>query len=89
MAGIIESAASGRRCPATTTPPHTLIFPSAPCTLQIVAGIIEERGIEAALPGNYRASGALSLLVRTANTFAGSLLWVDYVRFLGMQTAGH
>jgi len=54
---------------------------------QIVAGIIEERGIETAFKGNYRLCATLSLLVRTANTFVGSLLWVDFVRFLGMQTA--
>lgn len=26
--------------------------------------------------------------MRTANTFLGSLLWVDFVRLLGMQKAG-
>jgi hypothetical protein len=30
----------------------------------------------------------LSLVVRTANTFLGSLLWVDFIRLLGMQKAG-
>jgi hypothetical protein len=30
----------------------------------------------------------LSFVVRTANTFIGSLLWVDFVRLLGMQKAG-
>jgi hypothetical protein len=29
----------------------------------------------------------LSFIVRTANTFLGSLLWVDFVRLLGMQKA--
>lgn len=35
--------------------------------------------------------GVLSLVVRTANTFLGSLLWVDFIRLLGMQKAsgGH
>ncbi|GBF89992.1 hypothetical protein Rsub_02698 [Raphidocelis subcapitata] len=54
---------------------------------QIVAGVIEERGIERLFAGNYRLCAALSLLVRTGNTFLGSLLWVDFVRLLGMQRA--
>lgn len=77
-----------RRCvvarPARTT------NPSAPRPLQILAGLIEERGIEARFRGNYRLCAALSFFFRTSNTFIGSLLWVDFVRLLGMQTAaGH
>jgi hypothetical protein len=56
---------------------------------QLVAGVIEERGIETAFAGNYRLCGALSLLVRTSNTFIGSLWWVDWIHFLGMQSSGH
>jgi hypothetical protein len=55
---------------------------------QLVAGVIEERGIEVAFAGDARACAALSLVVRTMNTFIGSLMWVDFVRLLGMQTAG-
>ncbi|KIY99940.1 hypothetical protein MNEG_8023 [Monoraphidium neglectum] len=57
---------------------------------QILAGLIEERGIEEWFKGNYRLCAALSFVFRTSNTFIGSLLWVDFVRLLGMQTAnGH
>lgn len=84
---------------------------------QIVAGVIEERGIERFLGHKYPlASSAASFVaraptawalrlrccgwkqtraswcrpaapaqVRTGNTFVGSLLWVDFVRLLGMQ----
>jgi hypothetical protein len=47
--------------------------------------VIEERGIETIFKGNYKLTTALSFIVRTANTFVGSLLWVDFVRLLGMQ----
>jgi len=53
---------------------------------QLVAGVIEERGIETVFKGNHALCAGLSLAVRTANTFAGSLLWVDFVRLLGMQS---
>lgn len=29
-----------------------------------------------------------ALSCRTGNTFLGSLLWVDYIRLLGLQKAG-
>ena len=56
--------------------------------MQIIAGLIEERGIEVAFKGNRRLCEALSLVVRTGNTFLGSLLWIDYLRLLGMQPKG-
>ncbi|KAG1670210.1 hypothetical protein FOA52_014986 [Chlamydomonas sp. UWO 241] len=52
---------------------------------QIIAGIIEERGIEVVFKGNHTLCHVLSFLVRTGNTFVGSLLWVDFARLLGMQ----
>lgn len=52
---------------------------------QVVAGVIEERGIETIFKGNYQLCAVLSFIVRTANTFVGSLLWVDFIRLLGMQ----
>lgn len=55
---------------------------------QLLAGVIEERGIETMFKGNYKVTTALSFIVRTANTFLGSLLWVDFVRLLGMQKSG-
>ena len=54
---------------------------------QVLAGVVEERGIEVLFKGNAAACGAASLVVRTANTFLGSLLWVDFIRLLGMQKA--
>lgn len=50
---------------------------------QILAGVIEERGIETLFKGNYQLCAALSFIVRTGNTFLGSLLWVDFIRLLG------
>jgi len=55
---------------------------------QFLAGVVEERGIERAFRGNAAACGVLSFVVRTGNTFLGSLLWVDFIRLLGMQKAG-
>ncbi len=54
---------------------------------QIIAGVIEERGIERLFKGNARLCGILSFIVRTSNTFVGSLLWIDFIRLLGMQKA--
>ena len=53
-----------------------------------VAGVVEERGIETLLAGKPQLCHALSLIIRTGNTFLGSLLWVDFIRLLGMQKAG-
>ncbi|KAL4434804.1 hypothetical protein ABPG77_005331 [Micractinium sp. CCAP 211/92] len=55
---------------------------------QILAGLIEERGIEVMFKSNPAACAVLSFIVRTGNTFLGSLLWVDYIRLLGLQKAG-
>mmetsp|Transcript_18053 Transcript_18053/g.50530 ORF Transcript_18053/g.50530 Transcript_18053/m.50530 type:complete len:412 (+) Transcript_18053:176-1411(+) len=55
---------------------------------QVIAGVIEERGIETLLAGQPQLCHVLSLILRTGNTFLGSLLWVDFVRLLGMQTSG-
>lgn len=55
---------------------------------QFLAGVVEERGIEKMFRGNAAACGVLSFVVRTGNTFLGSLLWVDFIRLLGMQKAG-
>jgi len=61
---------------------------SANVRYQIVAGIIEERGIEEIFRDNPKLCNILSLVVRTSNTFVGSLLWVDFLRVLGMQSSG-
>jgi len=54
---------------------------------QIVGGVIEERGIEVLLNKWPGLMGACCLAVRTMNTFVGSLLWIDYARFFGLQTS--
>lgn len=56
---------------------------------QILAGIVEERGIEVAFKSNPALCAALSFVVRTGNTFLGSLLWVDFLNILGLQKIGH
>ncbi len=55
------------------------LLPTLP-PAQILAGLIEERGIEAVFKSNPAACAILSFIVRTGNTFLGSLLWVDYIR---------
>lgn len=52
---------------------------------QILAGVIEERGIEVVFKNYPLLCNALSFVVRTGNTFLGSLMWVDYIRLLGLQ----
>ena len=47
----------------------------ARCDMQVIAGVIEERGIEAFLAGNPRICNLLSFVVRTGNTYLGSLFW--------------
>ena len=42
-----------------------------------MAGLVEERGIEAVFHNNPAACAILSFIVRTGNTFLGSLLWVS------------
>ena len=69
----------------TTTATTTTATPTATRRYQLLAGVIEERGIETIFKGNYQLTTGLSFIVRTANTFLGSLLWVDFVRLLGMQ----
>ncbi len=60
--------------------PHAVIV-SLFCSsrYQFVAGIVEERGIEEFV-ADRRICNALSFIVRTSNTFVGSLLWLDFVR---------
>ncbi|TVU19221.1 hypothetical protein EJB05_35359, partial [Eragrostis curvula] len=52
---------------------------------QILAGVIEQRMLEPLLHRHKVALGALCFAVRTGNTFLGSLLWVDYARWVGVQ----
>ncbi|KAJ7949239.1 Protein RETICULATA-RELATED 4, chloroplastic [Quillaja saponaria] len=52
---------------------------------QVLAGIIEQRILEPLLHQNKLILSAVCFAVRTGNTFLGSLLWVDYARWVGVQ----
>ncbi|XP_020598566.1 protein RETICULATA-RELATED 4, chloroplastic [Phalaenopsis equestris] len=52
---------------------------------QIVAGVVEQRILEPLLHNQKLLLSALCFAVRTGNTFLGSLLWVDYARWVGVQ----
>uniref|UniRef100_A0A0D9VAG5 Uncharacterized protein n=1 Tax=Leersia perrieri TaxID=77586 RepID=A0A0D9VAG5_9ORYZ len=52
---------------------------------QILAGVIEQRMLEPLLHNHKVLLSALCFAVRTGNTFLGSLLWVDYARWVGVQ----
>ncbi|XP_042473233.1 protein RETICULATA-RELATED 4, chloroplastic-like [Zingiber officinale] len=52
---------------------------------QLLAGVIEQRILEPFLHNNKLALSALCFAVRTGNTILGSLLWVDYARWVGVQ----
>lgn len=52
---------------------------------QILAGVIEQRMLEPWLHSQKLALSVLCFVVRTGNTFLGSLMWVDYARWVGVQ----
>lgn len=52
---------------------------------QIIAGVIEERGVERLFSNSPALCAVLSFAIRTGNTFLGSCLWVDYCRLIGVQ----
>ncbi|KAJ1262709.1 hypothetical protein BS78_09G130700 [Paspalum vaginatum] len=52
---------------------------------QVLAGVIEQRMLEPLLHRHKLALSAMSFAVRTGNTFLGSLLWIDYARWVGVQ----
>ncbi|XP_039128719.1 protein RETICULATA-RELATED 4, chloroplastic-like [Dioscorea cayenensis subsp. rotundata] len=52
---------------------------------QLVAGVIEQRILEPLLQNQKLLLSALCFAVRTGNTFLGSLMWVDYARWTGIQ----
>lgn len=54
---------------------------------QVVAGVIEQRMLEPLLRQHKLMLSALCFAVRTGNTFLGSLMWVDYARWVGVQKA--
>ncbi|XP_027356228.1 protein RETICULATA-RELATED 4, chloroplastic-like [Abrus precatorius] len=52
---------------------------------QVLAGIIEQRMLEPLLHQHKLLLSAFCFAVRTGNTYLGSLLWVDYARWVGVQ----
>ncbi|KAL7618650.1 hypothetical protein Lser_V15G03886 [Lactuca serriola] len=52
---------------------------------QVLAGIIEQRMLEPLLHQQKLVLSAICFAVRTGNTFLGSLMWVDYARWIGIQ----
>lgn len=52
---------------------------------QVLAGVIEQRILEPLLHRHKVMLSALCFAVRTGNTYLGSLLWVDYARWIGIQ----
>ncbi|KAJ1287138.1 hypothetical protein BS78_03G407300 [Paspalum vaginatum] len=52
---------------------------------QFLAGVIEQRMLEPLLHNHKLLLSALCFAVRSGNTFLGSLLWVDYARWIGVQ----
>ncbi|CAI5468137.1 unnamed protein product [Closterium sp. Yama58-4] len=56
---------------------------SANLRYQILAGVIEQQWLEPRFHGNKTLLSVLSFIFRTSNTFIGSLLWVDYARWIG------
>ncbi|KAI6668321.1 hypothetical protein NL676_019371 [Syzygium grande] len=52
---------------------------------QVLAGAIEQRILEPLLRQHKIILSALCFAVRTGNTFLGSLMWVDYAQWIGIQ----
>ncbi|XP_042006968.1 protein RETICULATA-RELATED 4, chloroplastic-like [Salvia splendens] len=52
---------------------------------QVLAGLIEQRILEPLLHEHKLVLSAVCFAVRTGNTFLGSLMWVDYARWIGIQ----
>ncbi|KAF8020221.1 hypothetical protein BT93_G0811 [Corymbia citriodora subsp. variegata] len=52
---------------------------------QVLAGVIEQRILEPFLHQQKIILSAICFAVRTGNTFLGSLMWVDYARWVGVQ----
>ncbi|CAL1371667.1 unnamed protein product [Linum trigynum] len=52
---------------------------------QVLAGVIEQRILEPLLHEQKVLLSAICFVFRTGNTFLGSLMWVDYARWIGIQ----
>ena len=52
---------------------------------QLLAGVLEQRLLEPLLHAKPLLLSSACFGIRTANTFLGSLLWVDFARLVGIQ----
>lgn len=53
---------------------------------QILAGVIEQRILEPLFHEHKFILGTMCFAIRTGNTFLGSLMWVAYAHWIGIQT---
>ncbi|XP_022934115.1 protein RETICULATA-RELATED 4, chloroplastic-like [Cucurbita moschata] len=70
---------------ATSIGYGTYMSVSSNLRYQILAGVIEQRMLEPLLHKHKLALSAICFAVRTGNTFLGSLMWVDFARWTGIQ----
>ncbi|GAB2226797.1 hypothetical protein Droror1_Dr00008588 [Drosera rotundifolia] len=84
-----SSAAEAENLPILSTSVGYGVYMAVSSNLryQIVAGVIEQRMLEPLLHKHKLVLSALCFAVRTGNTYLGSLLWVDYARWIGIQKA--
>ncbi|KAK9999998.1 hypothetical protein SO802_019601 [Lithocarpus litseifolius] len=82
-----DSAAEVENVPIISTSVAYGVYMAVSSNLryQILAGVIEQRILEPMLHQHKLWLSAVCFAVRTGNTFLGSLLWVDYARWIGVQ----
>ena len=54
---------------------------------QILAGVIEERGIDRMFADKQSVLKAVTFVIRSINTYYGSAHWIVFIRWLGLQDA--
>lgn len=54
---------------------------------QVLAGIVEERGVNIMFAHNVRLLRITSSIIRTINTYYGSEHWIVFIRYFGLQDA--
>ncbi|KAK7341086.1 hypothetical protein VNO80_24010 [Phaseolus coccineus] len=82
-----EAEAEAESVPIISTSVAYGVYMSVSSNLryQVLAGVIEQRILEPLLHQHKLVLSAICFAVRTGNTFLGSLLWVDYARWVGVQ----
>ncbi|PKI62956.1 hypothetical protein CRG98_016595 [Punica granatum] len=80
-------AVDGEEVPVLSTSAAygTYMSVSSNLRYQVLAGVIEQRILEPWLHNHKLVLSAICFAFRTGNTFLGSLLWVDFVRWIGIQ----